>query len=197
MERFRLRDRVADLNETKPTVFQKDEHYLITAEVHTKIGVLTKWYSISGESLECGFIFPETIRPEASFRLGYITLLNTDDRPWFSCHNGGFDKEIFHCDKDFDHGAPVSSIVSATSALGATSGEIDFGNGNLGVNLKWPQYQCAALPMVSSKGINNNECLNRLCFSLVESDETLKEGGHLPNFSFTISPSSMSNTFKS
>jgi len=44
--------------------------------------------------------------------------------------------------------------------------------------------------MISSQKINDNY-LNRLWFSLIEADETLKEDGYLPSFEYSISPCSL------
>ncbi len=185
MERFRERDRVTDLS----TALHKiTDNNTITTRIQTPHGELLKWYQLKGESLECGFKFASDTRPEASLRLGYTTLLNCSERPWFACHNGGYTREHFDVADDVDHGAPVSSIVSASSALGATTGEFFLGNGDQGLRLEWDASSCAALPMVSSKKIND-EYLNRFWFSLIEADETLKTGGNLPPFSYRIYPS--------
>lgn len=188
MERFRERDRVTDLSKITYTLHENENKLLIRCSIDTPNGELIKCYQLDGESLTCSFEFTNTQRPEASLRLGYITLLDCDQRPWFACHNGGYEREVFNATNDFDHGAPVSSIVSASSAVGATKGEILFGSGKLGLKLSWNPSECAPLPLISSKKINDRY-LNRLCFSLIEADETLKEGGSLPAFSYCIRPS--------
>ncbi|MFL0803051.1 MAG: hypothetical protein K6L81_04995 [Agarilytica sp.] len=185
MERFRERDRVTDLGFASYSITGNNT---ITTRIPTPHGELLKWYQLKGESLECGFKFASDERPEASLRLGYVTLLNCAERPWFSCHNGGYEREHYQATEDLDHGAPVSSIVSASSALGATTGEFFIGNQAQGLRLTWDLAQNAALPMVSSKKIND-EYLNRFWFSLIEADETLKPGGNLPPFSYRIHPS--------
>ena len=146
-----------------------------------------KTYRLTQNTLECGFELEQKERPESSLRLGFITLLDCDNRPWFSCHNGGTTEEFFLAKEDFDHGKPASSIVSASSALGATTGCVNFGTGDRGIKLSWNPHDCAALPMISSKHIRG-AYLNRLWFSLVEADETLKPEGLLPPFSFKIEP---------
>ncbi len=188
MERFRERDRVADLNKSEFSYYAEGNVLFIETAIKTVQGTLHKSYRLEGECLKCAFSFESSDRPEASLRLGYITLLNCKQRPWFACHNGGDTREHFYVDEDIDHGAPVSSIVSASSALGATTGEFIFGSENNGVTLQWDPAECTALPMVSSQAVNDS-FLNRCWFSLIEADETLKPGGHLPAFNFTISPS--------
>ncbi|MFT7559307.1 MAG: hypothetical protein ACI93R_001212 [Flavobacteriales bacterium] len=187
MERFKERDRVTDL-ETAITTFYSDEDVLtLKAEIQTPIGALIKTYTLCEDKLQCGFIFPNNIRPEASLRLGYINLANHNERAWFACNNGGHEKEFFLIDKDIDYGRPVSSIVSSETALGATDGELYFGCHSQAISLTWDPCECAPLAMLSSQKIND-KYLNRCFFSLIESDETLRPGGHLPNFHYTIKP---------
>ncbi len=187
MERFKERDRVTDLGRVTHEAYNDDGKLVLLCTLNTPHGELTKSYCLDQESLECSFEFSHENRPEASLRLGFVSLLNCSSRPWFACHNGGENREYFMGTEDFDHGAPVSSIVSATNSLGATTGEVLFGTGNNGVSLTWDQSRCAALPMLSSKAIDD-EYLNRCWFSLIEADETLKAGGMLPAFSYCIKP---------
>ena len=187
MERFRDRDRVTDLSKISARFCCKDNRLYLSASVETKQGVIRKNYRLQQENLSCEFEFENKIRPEASIRLGYLTLLNCQQRSWFATHNGGKSLELFEANCDFDHGHPISSIVSANNALGATQGVCYFGNGEKGVAIHWCPADCAALPMLSSKKIHD-QYLNRYWFSLAESDETLKAGGTLLNFKYSLSP---------
>lgn len=191
MERYKERDRVTDLAKSNWRLEDVSGKLQISIELNTPNGPLSKWYIFDEESITCGFNFKRSNRPESSLRLGFITLLNCDNPCWFACHNGGYHPEMFKVSNnaEIDHGTPVSSIVSSNSALGATTGEVKFGNQRIGIKLSWDPSQCAALPMVSSKKIDNSH-LNRLWFSLVEADETLKKGGYLPPFEYTIQPTS-------
>ncbi len=187
MERFRERDRITDLKPVDFHLHDDSGRLVIRSCINTAHGDLVKWYRLADEALQCGFEFCHDQRPEASLRLGFITLLDCDQRPWFACHNGGRAREYFAAQEDFDHGAPVSSIVSANSGLGATTGEVLFGSGDRGVALRWDPAQCAPMAMLSSKKINH-EFLNRFWFSLVEADETLTAGGVLPDLCYSITP---------
>ncbi|MAL97120.1 glycoside hydrolase [Hydrocarboniclastica marina] len=185
MERFRERDRVTDLAPVDWALSQADGRMLVSAGLETAQGRLVKHYWISENEIECGFAFAGPKRPEASLRLGFITLIDCGNRPWFACHNGGDVEERIVVDKDIDHGRPVSSIVSASAGLGATTGEFKFGSGSCGLRLTWEPSECAALPMVSSLEVNR-KYLNRMWFSLIEADETLKPDGILPAFRYTL-----------
>lgn len=187
IERFLNRDRVTDLNRVDYQLAQQDGGLIIYCRQSLKSGFLLKWYRLNGESLHTGFHFEDTLRPEASIRLGFLTLLDCEARAWYQTHLGGIKAESFQISQDMDQGAPISSIVSSTSALGATDGSISFGNKNRGVKVSWDLALCAALPMISSKQIGS-KYLNRLWFSLAESDETLKPGGSLLDFEFCITP---------
>lgn len=187
LERFRDRDRVADLNRVSFELARQDGYPVVYCRQTLKSGAIIKWYRIEEEAVHTGVYFEDKQRPEASVRLGFITLLNCAERAWYHTKLGGNHNETFHIRADMDQGAPVSSIVSASSALGATDGHIRFGTGKLGVSLSWDPARCAALPMVSSKQIDE-EYLNRLWFSLAEADETLKQGGSLLDFSICIQP---------
>lgn len=185
MERFRERDRVTDLAAVDWTLKQVEGALLVTARFNTAQGFMVKHYRVGRSHVECGFAFEDPVRPEASLRLGFVTLKDCVNRPWFACHNGGDRREKVLVDRDIDHGRPVSSIVSASAALGASNGECWFGSGAHGVHLTWDPSECAALPMVASWKVNDHY-LNRLWFSLIEADETLKPGGQLLPFRYTI-----------
>ena len=187
MERFRHRDRVTDLNSVSFKIAEQDGDLVIWTTQSLVSGELRKWYRLKGEKLTTGFMLNNTVRPEASLRLGYVTLLDCHTRAWYQTHLGGDRLETFQLTDDVDHGSPVSSLVSANSALGATEGLIHFGTGELGVKLQWDPAKCSPLPMCSSKKIHH-AFLNRLWFSLIEADETLKEGGDLLDFEFCITP---------
>ncbi|MFV7770878.1 glycoside hydrolase [Shewanella marisflavi] len=187
LERFRDRDRVADLNRVEYQLGEQNGCLVIFCRQTLKSGSILKWYRLDGESLHTGVHFGDTERPEASIRLGYMTLLDCQQRAWYQTHLGGKDPEFFQLNQDIDQGAPISSIVSSSSALGATKGMIRFGNQNRGIQLCWEPAHCAALPMFSSKQIDS-QYLNRLWFSLAEADETLKPDGKLLDFKFCITP---------
>lgn len=188
MERFRERDRVTDLNPASVTMQLDGDILSLRGVIDSPFGEITKCYKFEGESLTCAFSFEESVRPEASLRLGFLTFLNTKKRFWYACHNGGLKLEKHDVEYNFDHGLPVSSIVSAASALGATEGEFILGNDQYSALISWDPSSCAALPMLSSKSIHDHY-LNRFWFSLVECDETLQSGGKLLPFHFSIQPS--------
>lgn len=187
LERFRDRDRVTDLNRVKYQIAEHDGCFVVYCHQALKIGKIIKWFKLDGEKLHTGIIFEEKQRPEASIRLGFITLLDCEQRAWYQTRLGSSHDEFFQITEDMDQGKAVSSLVSSASALGATNGAISIGSQSRGINITWRPDKCAALPMISSKKINR-QYLNRLFFSLAEADETLKPGGHLLDFTMCITP---------
>ncbi|MGI3040311.1 glycoside hydrolase [Shewanella algae] len=192
LERFRDRDRVADLNRVEYLLGEQDGYLVIYCRQALKSGAILKWYRLEGERLFSGFYFEESSRPEASVRLGFMTLLDCEQRAWYQTRLGGHRDEYFQITSDMDQGAPISSIVSSSSALGATSGSICFGTRARGIRIDWNPALCATLPMISSKKIDE-QYLNRLWFSLAEADETLKPGGQLLSLELCISPVSQTS----
>ena len=187
IERFKERDRVTDLTKNSFNLYEEIGFPSVVTNVETAIGQVRKTYTLYDEKIECSFEFENMKRPESSFRLGFLTLMECHQRAWFACHNGGPDLELFECFEDVNHGQSVSSLVSSRAACGATEGVFYFGSGEAGVKLSWSQGNAAPLPMVSSQRVGDLY-LNRAWLSLVESDETLKEGGSLRNIAFTLEP---------
>ena len=187
LECFRDRDRVTDLNRVEYHLAKQDDCLVIYCHQTLKIGEIIKWFKLDGEKLYTGIYFEIRQRPEASVRLGFMTLLDCQQRAWYQTRLGGDHDEFFQITEDMDQGVAVSSIVSSTSALGATQGAISLGSQSSGITISWKPEDCAALPMISSKKINN-QYLNRLWFSLAEADETLKSGGHLLDLTLCIMP---------
>lgn len=186
MERFLQRDRLTDLLAVNPIIGIAEQRLIVSTEISTAQGTLEKYYLIDGHTLRCGFLFKEPKRPECSLRLAFISFFNCQQRLWFASHLGSNSLEYFDPDSDFDHGQPVSSIVSASSAIGASEGVLYAGVGEHALKLQWNPAHCAAIPMASSKRVRERY-LNRVWFSLVEADETLKAGGDLLPFELRIS----------
>ena len=179
----------ADLNEVTHEIYKQDDELYVSCSQYLEIGTVIKWYKIAQNRVETGFHFKERLRPFGSLRLGFLTLLDVDTRPWYRTKLGGYDYEHFQIEKDMDQGAPVSPIVSSSGILGSTDGRIYFGNNDKALKISWKPSLCASLPMISSLEVSKDQFLSRLCFSLVESDETLKRGGEIPDFSCSIAPS--------
>ena len=74
---------------------------------------------------------------------------------------------------DFDHGKPVSFLVSANQALGMTSGSVEIGDNRYGILLKCDMNKAALVGLFTHQKIQDSH-LTRLAFSAREMDDTSK-----------------------
>ena len=134
------------------------------------------------------FISPDSV----SWRTGFVTLRPETfkkDSLYFSCKNGGADKEKFLLRgvKSIDK-KPVSLMVSAPSSLGNTGGELEIGDNEKKIVIKTDMAKCAALPMIQFERLPKTFLL-RSFFSLGEIDDTTPHAVHKQNHKarFTMS----------
>ena len=109
-----------------------------------------------------------------SLRLGFITL-NPDafnrDEVIYRSHNGGKKAETLMCRGSFDHGQPVSYLVSANQVLGLTQGELEIGDQRIQIRAKLDLAECRAHAQVFKRNIVDSH-MTRVGFSLSEADDT-------------------------
>ena len=183
--------RITDLTPAQPIFFQSPEKLEITIRSSTSSGLLEKTITVPrhGEMLHLGFSFPNWVRPRGIVRVGTTTLLpEAFDTPLtLACHNGGQNLERFALDRSCDHSHPSSSLVSCTTGLGATTGEIYIGSQARTLRLSWDPASTAAFPMLVHQHIPPSH-LTRIVFSLAEQDDTAKPEGPLNGFNYTIAP---------
>ena len=184
--------RITDLETTEPEIFHSGGRCHIRAQIETSLGLMLKTLSFddSNQSLSLRYDFPGWERPFGVVRLGNFTLIPDHFKPdlSLSCHNGGAEPDHYPLDRSCDHPAAVSSLISCTTGLGATNGEIRIGDDTRAVLLYWDPGQCAAFPMLIHRHASNGH-FTRIAFSLAEMDDTRKPGGELPPFEFRISAS--------
>lgn len=189
VELITQRKRVTDLSGAQWSVEQHTpQDYSVTVEITTELSTIRKTYRLSNSQLSCKTALLCSERPEGVVRVGWLTLLDSNDTPiQLQTHLGGRQLEAFNIVDDIDHGQPSSTLVSASNCLGATEGLILFGKPNAGVRVSWNPASCAAIPMLYNKTIDGQR-LSRLFFSLSELDETHCKGGSLLPFEFSLSP---------
>ncbi len=95
--------------------------------------------------------------------------------------------ERFMLDRDIEHGAPVSLLVSSTTSLGGGSGMVRIGGATRSLTVRWDPGQCAAVPMLHHRRVGDQH-LTRLVFSLAETDDTYRDGGTLLPLRLSIAP---------
>lgn len=183
------RARVTDLASTNYFFTQQNGHLELVFEFTGKIGYFRKVYSFKGsDSFSCRYEFQNKERPIGFLRLASLTLLNTqvDSKPIFQNHMGGKKMETCILSTNFSHGNAVSTLVSSSNCAGASSGQVIWGIDNENIRVNWNPGNCSAIPMLHNQ-IEHDERLSRLYFSLSELDDTLKDGGKISDFEFTIS----------
>jgi len=182
--------RVTDLEWVTPLIMEQGNHLLISAKIPLSKGFLEKTIAVDveAEKVRLTYEFQEFKRPLGIVRVGIITIFpECFSFPIaVSCLNGGETAEWFQLDQVVDHGQAASTLVSSTSALGATDGLVVFKDAsNRKLLLRWNPANCAAIPMLKHQRVKNRH-LTRISFSLCELDDTLISGGNLLPFSFEL-----------
>jgi len=171
------RSKVTDLNLVEPTIEWDDDSLVIKGSIRTTLGLVEKQWRIDparGSVILRYRLHWKNIGP-GSLRLGYLTLnpeAFSGERLVYETHNGGRNKELFGmANSNFDHGAPVSFLISANQALGLTTGELLIGDGNKAIGIQFAKSQCAGVGLLSHS-IINGRYLCRFAVSLKELDDT-------------------------
>jgi hypothetical protein len=169
--------KVTDLNPVQPQ-FHKGEDWLdIRADVPTPLGLVQKNYRLfdDGHRLQLEWRLEWEKYPSGSLRLGHVTLnpqAFERDSLYFRTQNGGYGEETFSLNgTEIDHGAPVSSLVSANCGLALTGGWIELGDSEKRVRVEIDQGLAALLAMLQYKA-TRSAYFCRLSFSAQEMDET-------------------------
>ena len=175
------KSQITDLGETKPVFSSGTDKQGLWLEcsgtIATEAGLIHKRFIIHQDipQINLEFTFDWKKIPLGSFRSGFVTLLPEafdQDSLFYAAHNGGSEFEIFQMDNhSISHGAPSSSVVTASSGLGATEGMIIIGDNRKGIVVYFDQTVCAAMPMVSFRHAYPS-FFARLMFSLGEMDES-------------------------
>lgn len=183
--------RVTDLERVKPEIAYTKDTLVVRANLETRLGTLVKTWTLSANEPRLGlsYAFPNWERPPGTLRVGHITLL---PEAWnepisYTCHNGGPDPESFELNQPVNHHRAVSSLISCTTGLGATSGSLVISDGQRKLCLSWDPAQCAAFPMIWHQPCAPDH-LTRIVFSLAEIDDTRGDGGNLMPFQVYLTP---------
>ena len=156
------------------------------------MGIIEKIITIHSkrEEIQVQYCFHNLERPKGLVRVGLFTF-NPDTfflPVKIECKNGGSMLENFIIDRDeINYGAAVSTLVSSTTALGATDGRLVLTDANdRKIIFNWDPSICAVSPMLKHYCLQD-KYLMRLSFSLGELDDTAHIGGKLLPCCFTIS----------
>lgn len=171
--------KITDLNPVIPILEEDKDLFSIRSEIQTPLGSVRKKYEVSRDRPEVAltYQFLWDSLPLGSLRLGHI-LLNPEafqkDSLFYSTSNGGLPETFFVQNRDFDHGTPVSFLVSTSLGFGTTQNRITMGDDQKILIMKIDNTFSAPLALIKFQTINDSY-FYRLAFSLREMDETSRE----------------------
>lgn len=176
---FPGRPKVTDLARVEPIIELSEDTVIVRGVISTPIGQIEKTWEIDGarRTITLSYVINRTESTYCSLRLGWLTLnpkAFSQSTLKYETHNGGRTSEIFSMEQsDFDHGKPVSFLVSGNQAVGLTEGKISIGDDNYKLHAHVDKLSCAAVGLLSSHSIGESY-LSRLTFSIAEIDDTCK-----------------------
>ncbi len=170
--------KVTDLERTDP-VFERTDDGSIRAwaEVPTTLGPVEKLVTVRGEAgvveLEYVIRWPEL--PAGSLRAGFVTLNPEAFDPatlWYATHNGSDELERHAlAGPGFDHGEPVSALVSTRDGLGVTKGIVLIGDASTQLAVEVDGAVAKPMGLIAFRPAGDQYFM-RLSFSITESDDT-------------------------
>ena len=173
------RAKFADLDRVDPIVARAAGGDLIVeGAIPTDFGPIVKTLRVSRDAVELTYRLEWPTVPIGSLRLGDITLHpDAFERAsvFYRCHNGGVQPETFALDgRIVGHGDHVSSLVSASHAIGITEGVVELGDRARTLRIAVDKSAAALVGMVTYQAVRDTYFC-RLSFSAAEVDETRKE----------------------
>jgi glycosyl hydrolase family 57 len=170
---------VTDLAPVRAMLVEESGWQIIRATIKTALGPVEKELRLyrAEPRLDLTYRLDWPVLPLGVLRLGHITA-NPEafdaDALWYETHNGGAVPERFALNgTDFDHGRPVSHLVSASTALGMTEDRLSFGDRRRSVTVTALREQAAIVPMVVWRRLKDGFFF-RVAFSAGEIDDTVK-----------------------
>ena len=182
------RERITDLEKTRPRIRVFSDRIEVLGQIETPLGSIPKCFRVFADHVELGYGFSKLgERPTGVLRTGFLTLHpdGLGEHLSLCCENGG-PRERFEIQGDFDHGASVSPLVSSRALFGATAGRLELDDGETSLEISWPNWKSAALPLLTARRVRDTRFI-RLAFSLAEVDETCRPGAPLYDFQFALS----------
>ena len=170
--------KVTDLVAVEPDIKVTKLGMMVTAVIKTPLGKVFKTWFIDDQARELRLNYRIHWNEPlvGSLRLGYVTLNPAAFEAGnmnYQSHNGGTDLETFTLKENIAHGAPLSFLLSASQAVGMTSGLIATGDRGKQVKLQIDKTQQALVGMVTHQGVNGQK-FTRICLSALEHDDTSK-----------------------
>jgi hypothetical protein len=178
------RPQVTDLVPVEPEVLtgsDEGETWVgCVASVPTEMGPVHKRIKVYKKrpQIDLDYTFDWRTIPGGSFKIGFITLIPESydlTGLFYATHNGGSSFEVFRMhNQSIAQNGPASSVVSASSGLGATEGLVLMGDARKAVAIHVDLSICAAMPMIAFRLVPPS-FFARAMFSCGELDETRTE----------------------
>jgi hypothetical protein len=171
------RHKITDLCATEPQWRIEDNRLAVSADIETPLGKVRKTLYVSGHAarLTIAYQFYWPACPTGTLRLGHITVNPEalhNDGLFFSTHNGGDLPETFHLQGlPINHLEPVSSLVSARTALGMTEGLAELGDSRHKIRVSVDKTTAALTGHIVYAPVGERY-LYRLILSAMETDDT-------------------------
>ncbi len=149
----------------------------VRGTIATALGPVEKQYRIGRAvpelAIDYALHWPEV--PRGLLRLGFVTLNPAafDRRSlFFAGHNGGSGLDRHALDEvEVDHGRPVSLLVSASTALGLTEGQLQIGDAGHRLCISFDRATAALVGLVTCRRVGETY-FAQLAFSAAEVDDT-------------------------
>ncbi len=191
IESISERKRYTDLRKVEEKIFIKDNELYISCTIPFAYGKLIKSYVLNKGSDRVRIIYDlkNWQVKNSIIRLGNFIIKNPERKKIMSIvtNTGGKKDEHFALNEYFNHSAPVSALVSATTGLPSNEGKIRFHCGNNTLNFSWDPSASAVMPMIKNMRTNPID-FTRLIFSISEVDDTFKDKQLNCNFCISLFP---------
>jgi hypothetical protein len=149
----------------------------LSAVVPTEAGSIRKSLRIfvNRPQIDFDYTFEWGRIPAGSFKTAFVTLMPESYDPatlFFATHNGGPGLEMFRLHgQTVAHNVPASSVVTASTGLGATEGIVIIGDARKALAINFDPSVCASMPMVAFRQTGPS-FFARVMFSCGELDES-------------------------
>jgi hypothetical protein len=156
---------------------QKEAWLGCSATVKTEAGPIRKRFKVykNWPQIDLEYTFDWPVIPAGSFKTAFVTLTPESYDPtslFYATQNGGSSFEVFRMHgQRIDHSSPASSVVTASSGLGATEGIVIIGDAKKAVALCFDPSVCAPMPMIAFRKAPPS-FFARIMFSCGELDES-------------------------
>jgi hypothetical protein len=154
----------------------------VSADISTELGLLRKTVILGNDppSLELFYSFDWAGVKGSTLRIGNITLIPEGfdmQSLFYRTHNGGQYPETFSMTgHEIDHPKAVSSLVSASYALGMTENTVELGDASKRLVMETDRSTCALIGLITHRTISET-FFCRLALSAAEVDDTVPRSG--------------------